>query len=622
MKLKKETKWLILIALVVIGVFANSLNGKFVYDDRRQIAGNTLIQTPSLFGKALVSDVWAFKGDGSASTSNYWRPNFTAWCILNYYAFGLDPADWHKANLFLHLLVCLFAFLLLRRWGISVFTALSITLIFAVHPIHTESVAWISGSPDLLFGLFFLASLTFAQNAANSIKSESKYSLLLAVLFYLLALGAKEVAFLCFPVYYLIFSRPRDEGDKTKNKVPFIWTALFAFTAIGYFLARWAVLGQVSRPGESAAGLLSAILSAPSVFVFYLRQIIFPYWVGINYPLRPVEEIGILNFFVPLVISIVVIAGLGFLAKRSFIQKIGLALFLLPLIPAFNLVAFPPDQIVHDRYLYLPLLGFLMIVIPFLQELFEKMFAGKGDRVLLVFSVLICIPLAVQTFLYNRVWMDEISLWQHAVTIDPGSASSWSSLGSELAEQGQTLEAINAYNTSLSIRPVPIAYVGRGQNLIKAGRTDEAIGDLETVIRTGSDKIDLYTLYQAYEALAVAYQQKNDLDKAAGVVLEARNRLPIYRAALTEKLAVVLYQQNKKPEALRELESMKTQARIELLPASKAIFLRLGMLYAEVGRKDDARANLTEYLNLTASAQDKETPANRKQADSLLRQLK
>jgi hypothetical protein len=98
--------------------------------------------------------------------------------------------------------------------------------------------------------------------------------------------------------------------------------------------------------------------------------------------------------------------------------------------------------------------------------------------------------------------------------------------------------------------------------------------------------------------------------------------LPIYAAALTEKLVIVLYQQNRKPDALKELESMKGQARIELLPASKAVFLRLGMLYAEAGRNDEAKANLREFLNLTTTAWDKETPGNRKQAEQLLKQLK
>lgn len=625
MDLKGDLRWVILIALVTVGLFANSLGGEFVYDDRRQIVANALIQTPSLYGKALTNDVWAFKGDGTVSASNYWRPTFTAWCIVNFRLFGLDPYGWHVLNLLLQLGVCLLAFLLLRRWGLSEVIAFCITLVFAVHPAHTESVAWVSGAPDLLFGLFFLASLWFAGSLADKgQKKRRTMNMALAVACYLLALGAKEVAILCFPVFYLIFNRADDDlrGKEGARSAQFNSFGVFAATAAAYFFVRWIVLGQLSRPAEGAAGTLSIFLTAPSIFVFYLKQIVFPYWVGVNYELRPVEQPALMNFFVPLAISIVAAAALGLLARRSHVQKLGLALFALPLLPVFNIPAFLPEQIVHDRYLYLSLLGFLMVVLPHLKDLLEKAFSGRAEKALLIFVVAVSIPLAVQTFFYNRVWHDELSLWKHAVTIDERSASNWSALASEFSEQDRFEEAIKAYDTSLGIRPGALAYIGRAQNLIKTGNPDEGIKDLQIVTSTGLDKIDAYTLYQAYEGLAIAYQQKNTLDKAETVLIDGRKRLPIYRAALTEKLAVILYVENRKQDALKELEAMKGQARAELLPASKAVFLRLGMLYAELGRKDEARSNLQEYLNLTTTTWDKETPEGRKQATELLRQLR
>ncbi len=92
--IKKDRRNLILaIVLVAVSfaVFANTLGGEFVYDDLRQIVRNPLIQDSELFGKALTSDVWAFKGDGEYTASNYWRPTFTAYHILNFQLFGLNP---------------------------------------------------------------------------------------------------------------------------------------------------------------------------------------------------------------------------------------------------------------------------------------------------------------------------------------------------------------------------------------------------------------------------------------------------------------------------------------------------------------------------------------------------
>jgi tetratricopeptide (TPR) repeat protein len=619
MIIKNEIHWLLIITAVTILVYANSFGGEFVYDDLRQIAGNVLIQDSGLVGKALTSDVWAFKSDGTVAASNYWRPTFTAWCILNFRLFGLDPQGWHVLNVILHIGVCLLSFMLLRKWEISGLIAFSITLIYAVHPIHSESVTWISGSPDLLFGLFFLSSLWFVEKARE--KGRRNLNLGLAIVFYCLALGAKEAAFLCFPIYYLVFSRAGENADKTgSNKLNL--TALFAVAALAWFFMRWVILGTLSQPAEDAAGAFSAILSAPAVFVFYLKQIVFPYWLGINYSLRPVEQAGLLNFIIPLAISIAALVLIWFLAKRSFIQKIGTVLFLLPLLLSFNIGAFPPEQIVHDRYLYLPLLGFLMLVVPALKELAERISAGKAEPIILVLAIIVSIPLAIQTYLYNRVWHDEIALWQNAVAVDEGSAINWSQLGSALAQSDRADDSVRAFDRSLAIRPTPLALLGKGSGLIQRGRFDEAAGELKKIVEVSPERVNAYTLFQGYEALAIALQGKQDLAGAEKLLLQARKRLPIYRAALTEKLAVILYLQNRKPDALKELEGVKAQARVEMLAASKAVFLRLGMLYAELGRKDEARSSLQEFLQFTKNTQSKLELDDRRQAEELLRQLR
>lgn len=153
---------------VCLIVFANSVGGDFVYDDTRQIVRNTLIQDNSLIWKALTSDVWAFKGDGTVAASNYWRPTFTLWNIICFRLFGMSSLGWHVANLLLHSSVCVLIFSLLRRWAYSAAVAFTIALIFAVHPVHVESVSWIAGSPDLLFSLAFLGSLWFATSYRDS----------------------------------------------------------------------------------------------------------------------------------------------------------------------------------------------------------------------------------------------------------------------------------------------------------------------------------------------------------------------------------------------------------------------------------------------------------------------
>lgn len=630
---KKDLILLAVIASVAFLVFANSLTGDFVYDDARQIVRNPLIQDNSLIGKALTSDVWAFKGDGTYTASNYWRPTFTAFHILNFRLFGLSPFGWHLLNVLLHAGICALIFLLLRRWNLSPNLSFVIALIFAVHPVHVESVAWISGSPDLLFGITFLGSLFFADKWAT--EKAGSFNLLAALVLYALALGAKEVAMLCFPIYFLVFSYRQNAADETEEKQKateeqakierktsaFYAALAFAVLAAAYFFIRWAVLGRISHPAEEAVGFYNAVLSVPSVFVFYLKQIIFPVTIGANYPLRPVETIHVLNFVLPLLISIAAIVLFYLLAQRSFIQKIGFALFILPLLPTMNISAFVSEQIVHDRYLYIPLLGFLLIVFPYLLEILKRFFDEKAENAILILGILLSVPLAAQTFIHNQYWQNEFALWEHNVEVDPSSSTNFTQYGTILNLMGRHAEALEAFNRSLDNRPTALGLMGRARANILLNNYEEAVWDLKTVVEMPDKELNAYTLYQTYEALALALSNNGKNEQAAEILRESRKRLPLYHAALTEKLAIVLYQQNRKDEALKELEDARPQARREMLPESKNIFMRLGMLYGEAGRKDEAREALREFLQVSNGINDTNTLQNRRLTSELLRQL-
>lgn len=613
----------LILAVVAFAVFSNTLGGDFVYDDTRQILKNPLIQDASLFGKALVSDVWAFKGDGSTAASNYFRPTFVLWLIFNFQLFGTNSFGWHLLNVLLHTGVCVLSFLLLKKWKADDLTAFAVALIFAVHPVHTESVAWISGAPDLLFAVFALSSFWFADNfslryAAESGKAHgAKYylDLLFALVFYAFALGAKEVGLLCFPVFALIFASRTGKANALKLTVP------FAVCAVLYFVARYFVIGALAHPTEDAVGLREAILTIPSMFVFYLKQTVLPLSLGANHPLRPLEGFDFVGFVLPLLVSIAALTAFYFLAKRSFVQKIGLAIFVLTLLPAMNATAFPAEQIVHDRYLYFPLLGFLMLVLPEISEIFVKIFKENARAIFVSVIILLSFALALKTYFYNRVWTNELALWQHTVEIDPNSSFNRLQLGAVLLEKGRTDEAIEAYDKSIEVRPSALAYLGLGRIFLAKKEYEEAVFNARIVIEMPRENLNAYTLFQAYELETLALAQNNKLAQAEQSLIRARKELPLYYAALTEKLAVVLYQQNRKQDALKELESAKNQAKVEFLPSSKTVLLRLGMLHFELGNREESKKTLQEYLKITASLRDEITLSDRKQALELLKKL-
>lgn len=608
MALREETNRILLLLAVCFAVFANSLTGEFVYDDVRQIVRNPLIQDGALFWQALTSDVWAFKGDGTIAASNYWRPTFTLWQIANFRIFGPAPFGWHLANIALHSGVCLLVFLLLRRWAFPAAISFSAALVFAVHPVHVESVAWISGSPDLLFSAAFLGSLWFAADFADG---GSRTKLAISVLLYAAALGAKEIGVFCLPIYYLVLSGSSVNAGERRPRIAGLLS--FAAAAVAYFFIRWSVLGAVSRPPENAATYFEAAASVPLMFAFYLRQIFFPAWLGANYPLEPVVTIGLTNFALPLVLAAAILAATVLLARRDRRVWLAASLFILPLLPAFNATAFIREQIVHDRYLYLPLMGALMLIAIVVSKI-------ASERTILAAAAL-SVLLAIQTVRYNTAWANELALWSWTLEVDDSSFTN-SQYATALEAAGRTSEAAEAYAKAIEKRPTARGYLGRGRNYLRMKRFAEAEADLTRALRFPDEAAEAYALYQTYEALGLCYSEQGKPDAAAANFHEARSRLPIYSASITANLATVLYQQNRKEEALNELRSVREQAKRELLPESKRIFLLLGMLYAEMGRKDEARAELMEYLGSTAGFGNAANAADRRQASALLERLK
>jgi protein O-mannosyl-transferase len=607
MNLRSDLLLYAVIGIVAFCVFANTLGHGFVYDDNRQILMNPMIQRSELYGRALTSDVWAFKGGGSLTASNYFRPTFVGWMIANWFLFDGSASGWHLTNILLHVGVCLLLFAFLRRLGCERFIAAVIAILFAVHPVHVENVAWISGATDTLLAVFLLASLILAQVYAAG---GSLIYLALSVLTYLLALGSKEVALFCVPLYWLIFQH---EGSRKaiRSTIP------FAVVAVGFFTLRVWVLGAIFMPVEDPTPAGTALSSVPRIFAEYLQQVFFPFWLGPSLPIRPVGDFALADFVLPLILSIVAVLALGFLAMRSFVQAFGLTLFGLTLLPVLNPSNFSTEHLAHDRYLYLPLAGILMLIVPELVRLISPSEKDPRRKMLTVGFGALAIVLAIKTVSYNSVWFSSETLWRYAVTIDPQSAHAWFNLASATPDQRESLAA---YERSLSMRPTYTAFVGKSRALISLGNNEAAVGAARSAIAADPKDIMAYTLFQAYEAESYALAALGRFDEAERSLRDGRRRLPIYQAAMTEQIAVMLYSQNRKGEALEELEGARRFARDEFLPGSKMVLLRLGMLYAEMGNRDAARQALIEFLQLTEGLGA--VPASdRRQAATILRQL-
>jgi len=607
--------------------FANSLGGDFVYDDTRQIVKNAYIQDTRYFGKALMSDVWAFKGDAGQAWSNYWRPTFVLWLMGNFHAFGLaSTVPWHVVNVLIHGLAAAFAFLLLRRWGAQSAVAGSIAALFALHPSRVESVAWISGSPDILLTLAMLGALGLVietRRRRDAGEQPGRWRWPVAWLLAAVAMGAKEVG-IVIPalVFAAVWLRPTARGTCIQRAIEAGYAAIpFALISLIYFVVRLSVIGQVTHANAPSVGVLEWFLTVPSLLAFYLRQSLFPLWIGPNYPLRAVtlDNLGTVNFWLPLLVCAAFAAFAWWVLRRgNFVQRLGLILFGLTLLPAFNIAAFIPEQLVHDRYLYLPLLGLLMALVPALFDAFARLWPEKRTGVLAsVLVALACVPLLWRTVTYNTAWANELGLWEWAVKVDPTSAFNWSQYGVFLTESGRHEEARAALDRALesgTASSTPNSLIARAQVARAERRYGDAERDLRQAIAGQPGNV------VAHEELALLYQTAGQNRQAIRVLDEARRAAPHHACAFTVNLAVALYLGGEKQRALNELEAVRPRIDGEANALCKQAWFRLAQLYAEAGRPDLSKAAYRSYLTASASFSDADTRQFRQLAQQALSQ--
>lgn len=655
--------WIASVALILacFGVFANGLDGSFVYDDEHQIVNNPLITRPGMEWRALTSDVWAFKTaeaetDGSVpptAVSNYWRPAFVGLLIIEHRLFGLESTrPWHVVNVLMHAAVCVLSFALLRRLGVSSGAAFCGGLIFAVHPVHVESITWISGSPDPLLSIGLLTAMLGATRVGTAKGTAGLLSSWAMVLVgYLLAVTSKEVGMLAWaPVTACVWAARRESSSGRVIVNAGLVAGLGLLIAIAFWVARSRVLGQSVKEAPNAAEWPSVFLTAPAIMFFYLRELVWP-WQGLGglhatgsaaeaglvfpggvapaHPVRAVTTatLNLKNFWLPLATCAVVGVSMLVASWRNRAALVGMVLFGAMLAPAFNIRVFPFEHLVRDRYLYLPLLGVLMMLIGPLDEWIRSRLSltavstGQPERgrhmrlavlALSVSTIAASVALAAKTVRYNPVWTDNLRLWRAGADADPSSSLAATQVGYFHSRANELDEAIAAYDRAYTLAPMYMVRSGRANVRMKlgdrealAGRTQEAqrhYSLAETDARSVLDALKAekgppdYVLSNAYESLGTALFRLGRHNDAAELFREAMGQVPFSRALFAGKLAVVLYTSGDKAGALSVLEQSREISKSELNAESKLVLHRLGMLYGEMERGQDAVDALTEFL--------------------------
>jgi len=440
-------------------VYIATLSYGFVYDDVLQILQSPALHSWHYLPQYFSSHVLAAIHPGAAG--NYYRPFLLLWLRLNYVVFGTDPAGWHGSTVACHSLATYLVFRVVEKITADRSVAFAAALLFGVHPVHIESVAWISGVSDPLMTCFFLGSLLAFLSWRRSSKVRSAvYSLIL----FGCALLSKETAVvLPLLIFVLVSAAPQPDeaawtgvrriGHTLRTSTPWFVVALL------YLIVRsWALHG-FSHPVVSLSWK-QMLLTWPAVLWFYTRHFFLPIGLSEFYSLSYVDRPTGSGFWLPLVklgiFSVVCLLGIRALVRTRATNRaivwFTLALIALPLLPVLDLPSLTMGDIVHDRYLYLPSVGYVLLIALALREI-EQLVASRTVWVSLVGAAAIALLFAVLTITQQTQWTNDVELYTRGMKSAPDNLTVRDNLANALLAANHPEQAIPMYIEVLRRNP-------------------------------------------------------------------------------------------------------------------------------------------------------------------------
>ncbi len=497
------------VALVTAAVFAGALAGGFVYDDSLLVLNHPLVSrmTLSHFLRIISFDGY----------SNYLPVRFISYSI-DYSIWGLNPFGFHLTNLIIHLLSVFLVALLVHRMArrngadsvTAAFSAGAASLLFGVHPLQVESVAWIAGRKDLLAVFFALSSfLCYFKSYSHPARKGSDFTLLASLLLFLAA-ALSKASVVAFPLLILASEWLLEPGPgqgtakkRLERVLPFFIVGALV-TAVDLLLSKQHNIIN----GLFGGSLFSHILTISKIPLLYLAKAFFPAHLTADY-LTHIEH----SLFSPIVLlSIVFWTGLVWLLARL-AEKDKLlcwfaAWFIINLLPVMNII--PAQKLIADRYFYLSSVG----LFGFVAVLLARTALKAGRRGVVAVCILFFIALSLLGYrTVRRVadWHSNFSLWQAAVAEEPDNPTSLSNLGFAYYEQGDYETSVSYFNKAIAVDPGNLHALMNlaGAQYKHLGKTRAAVDTLEKAVKSNPDSIsplmNLAAIYQSEEMFQEAY---------------------------------------------------------------------------------------------------------------------
>jgi tetratricopeptide (TPR) repeat protein len=593
-------------------VYLPALQNNFVnWDDDLYVLGNPYIKSMDL---NFLRWMFSFQ-------ITMWVPLTRLSHALVYAVWGLNPMGHHLINIIFHVLntflVVVIIIRLLRSTKLADASFISgnekpfsakmlitggITgILFGIHPLHVESVAWVTERKDVLCLFFMLLSLFYyLKFIAISPARKRGVAYVLSLFFFIMALLSKPIA-VTFPLILILFNiypfkryelrvRLSSSLKAATEIIPYL--ILSILTSIIIFVG-YKDLGKLSE-SVSYFSLADRLLIAIRAMIFYLVKMVWPLNLSPLYPYPLKISVFKLEFLTSLILFFSISIFCIYRWKSQKIWAVVWAYYIVTLLPVLGIIQYA-DFAAADRYTYIPSLGPFLFAGLGVEYVWRKSFIKQSNKLYIFIPLaLILCSLIILTTNQIRIWKNSLNLWNRAVDVYPQYERAYLKRGWSYTSLGKYILAIKDYDMAIKIKPsYAPAYNFRGIAYSSLGNNQKAIENFNAAIMINPKKILAFYNRGIYYKKMGSYQQAiNDFDL---VIKKGSSKTTLLIKAYSKRGELYTKTGNYK-KAIGDYNKL-----IELLPNNEESYNKRGMAFSNLGDYQNSIKDFTKAINLKPS---------------------